>query len=296
MSLRLMRVFRSVAENKNFSRAAEQLQITRPAISQAITQLEEQLDVKLFNHTTRQVHLTPEGELYFHHAIDILERIELMEDQLKKPMSGPAGRIRIEASPFISKSFLLPHIIDFQGQYPQIEIVLATNDSQIDFKKSATDFSLQIGGEIPNNLIGHQLCDIQFVCCASPQYLAVNGEPKTINDLKKYKSVNLFSKNTGRIIPFSFIDNNNIIEINMQHDIAADDLETCLAYTLADKGIAVLPRFLIEKHIEKGDLVNILESEQLQPQPLRLLSLPAKIENHKLNLFSDWLKNLPIEA
>lgn len=296
MSLRLMRVFRSVAENKNFSRAAEQLQITRPAISQAITQLEEQLDVKLFNRTTRQVHLTPESELYFHHAVDILARIELMEDQLKKPMSGPAGRIRIEVSPLISKSFLLSHIINFQEQYPQIEIVLATSDSQIDFKKSATDFSLQVGGTIPNNLTGYQLCDIQFVCCASPQYIVKNGAPQTTNDLKKHKSVNLFSKSTGRIIPFSFIDNHSIIEINMQHDIAADDLETCLAYTLAGKGIAVLPRFLVEKHIEKGNLAYILENEKLQAQPLRLLSLPAKIENHKLNLFSNWLKNLPIKA
>lgn len=289
MTLRLMRIFRSVAEHKSFSRAAEELDITRPAVSQAITQLEEHLAVKLFNRTTRRVDLTAEGELYYHHVIDILERMEVMEEQLKMPFEGPAGRVRIEASPTVARSYLLPHLVSFQEAYPHIEILLSTNSHYINFNESAIDFALQVGEGSDQDLESHHLADVHFVCCAAPEYLERNGTPESLEDLEKHKAINCFSVGTGRTYPWAFLKNEGLRHIRMHHDIAVTDSETALAYTLAGKGISVIALYLADEHIQSGKLVPILAKFPLANQPLRLVHLPNKVMNQRSKLFFDWL-------
>ncbi|WP_026878070.1 LysR family transcriptional regulator [Ignatzschineria larvae DSM 13226] len=295
MTLRLMKIFRSVAEHKSFSRASEELDITRPAVSQAITQLEEQLQVKLFNRTTRKVTLTTEGELYYHHVVDILERMEVMEEQLKMPFKGPAGRIRIEASAAIAKYFLLPHILSFQQHYPSIEILLGTNESNINFEESAIDFAIQLGSTNDQSIIVQPLAEIKFVCCAAPSYLESYGRPQSLADLDFHKAVNYFSTSTGRTFSWPFIDQKEIKQVHMKHDIAVNDVDTCLAYTVAGKGIAVLARYLAEPYIQEGRLETILEQYPIAQQPLNLLYLPNKLDNPKLKLFYEWLIKSAIE-
>lgn len=292
MTLRLMRIFRSVAEHKSFSRAAEELDITRPAVSQAITQLEEHLAIKLFNRTTRRVDLTAEGELYYHHVIDILERMEVMEEQLKMPFEGPAGRVRIEVSPTLARSYLLPHILSFQESYPHIEILLGTNNHHMNFNESAIDFALQVGEGSEQDLESHHLADVHFVCCASPEYLEKNGMPETLEDLEKHKAINFFSISTGRTYPWSFLKNDGVRYVRMNHDIAVTDAETALAYTLAGKGISVIALYLADEYIQSGLLTPILTQFPLVSQPLKLVHLPNKVMNQRSKLFFEWLTKI----
>lgn len=292
MTLRLMRIFRSVAEHKSFSRASEELEITRPAVSQAITQLEDHLSVKLFSRTTRRVDLTTEGELYYHHVIDILERMEVMEEQLQMPFEGPAGRVRIETTPTIARSYLLPHLIRFQETYPHIEILLGTSSNYVNFNESAIDFALQVGEGHEQDLEAHLLADVHFICCASPQYLAGHGVPESLDDLEKHKAINYFSVGNGRINPWSFVKGDGVRYIRMNHDIAVTDSETALAYALAGKGITVMALYLADEHIKSGKLVPVLEDYPLVSQPLKLVHLPNKVLNQRSKLFFDWLTKL----
>ncbi|MHC5225415.1 LysR family transcriptional regulator [Ignatzschineria sp. LJL83] len=296
MSVRLMRIFRSVAEHYSFSKAAEELEITRPAISQAITQLEESLDVKLFNRTTRSVKLTPEGSLYFHHVVDILERIELMEDQLKLPFQGPVGRVRIDTTPAIARGFLLPLITSFQEKYPNIEILLGTHSYHADFNESAIDFMLQVGdisnpsGDGSNqDLVCHVLDDVHFICCASPDYLNAHGTPTTLEELERHTAINHFSISTGRTYPWVFLKNKNLKYIRINHNIAVTDSEMTLAYTLAGKGISVLPYYLAIKYIQTGELIPVLEDFPLATRPLNLLYSKNKVMSQRSKTFIKWL-------
>lgn len=295
MTLRLMRIFRSVAEHTSFSRASEELNITRPAVSQAITQLEEHLQVKLFNRTTRRVELTPEGDLYYHHVIDILERMEQMEEQLQVPFDGPAGRIRVEVCPSIAKAFLLPHILSFQEEYPNIEILLGMNSSNLNFNESAIDFSFQLGSVTQPEVMSHELGMVDFVCCASPLYIKKHGAPKSLEALSEHKAINYFSQNTGRVIPWPFIENNNVHNIIMEHDIAMNDIETCLEYAAAGKGIVVVSQFLAKPKIKEGLLIPILEDNPIAPQPLNMIYGMNKTTNKKLQTFIDWMNRVSVQ-
>lgn len=291
MTVRLMRIFRSVAEHYSFSKAADELNITRPAISQAITQLEESLDVKLFNRTTRSVKLTPEGELYFHHVIDILERIELMEEQLKLPFQGPVGRVRIDTTPAIARGFLLPLINSFQEKYPNIEILLGTHSYHANFNESAIDFMLQVGDVANQDLVCHLLDDVHFICCASPEYLATNGTPTVLEELEQHTAINHFSISTGRTYPWVFLKSNILKNIRIHHSIAVTDSDIALAYTLAGKGISVLPYYLANKYLQNGELVPLLEEFPLVTRPLNLLYSTNKVMSQRSKLFIKWLIN-----
>lgn len=296
MTLRLMRIFRSVAEHTSFSRASEELNITRPAVSQAITQLEEHLQVRLFSRTTRRVDLTPEGDLYYRHVIDILERMTLMKDQLKIPFNGPAGRIRIEVCPSIAKNFLVPYILEFQEMYPHIDILLDASTSIVNFSESEVDFALQLGGSTQQDVISHEIGKINYVCCASPDYIRRNGMPKSLDDLSAHKAVNCFSDNTGRTLPWPFLDNGVVRSISMNHDIAVNDDEICLTYATAGKGIAMLAQFLAQEQIKKGALIPILEDHPIVSKPLNLLYTPSKTNNKKLQLFIDWMTKMELHT
>lgn len=295
MTLRLMRIFRSVAEHTSFSRASEELNVTRPAVSQAITQLEEHLQVKLFNRTTRRVELTPEGELYYHHVIDILERMEQMEEQLQVPFDGPAGRIRIEVCPSIAKNFLLPHLISFQEEYPNIEILLGTNTANVNFNESAIDFTFQLGSVNQQEVTSHEIGVVDFVCCASPIYIKKHGAPKSLDALSEHKGINYFSQNTGRILPWPFVENDTIRHVIVEHDIATNDIETCLEYATAGKGIVVVSQFLAKDKIKEGLLIPILEDNPIVSQPLSMVYGANKATNKKLQIFIDWMNNIPMQ-
>ena len=233
--------------------------------------------------------MTPEGELYFHHVVDILERIELMEEQLKLPFQGPVGRVRIDTTPAIARGFLLPLINSFQEKYPNIEILLGTHSYHADFNESAIDFMVQVGDVSNQELVCHLLDDVHFTCCAAPEYLSAQGTPKTLEELEEHTAINHFSIGTGRTYPWVFLKDKGLKYVRMNHNIAVTDSDTALAYTLSGKGISVLPYYLANKYIQKGELIPILEEFPLATRPLNLLYSKNKVMSQRSKLFIKWL-------
>ncbi|MGB2079493.1 MAG: LysR family transcriptional regulator, partial [Vibrio sp.] len=121
-------IFCAVADSGGFSAAAEQLDLQVAKVSRAIRRLETQLEVSLFNRTTRQVVLTEEGERFIAQVRQGLNQIEQAEQQLQFGASHVAGRLNIDAaSPFLMHQ-IIPHIADFMQAYPDVRIELTSNE------------------------------------------------------------------------------------------------------------------------------------------------------------------------
>lgn len=288
--LRLMKIFITVADHLSFTRASEELDIARPSISQAIQQLEEHLNTKLLNRTTRSVSLTPEGELYYDHATSILEQINTMEKKLNENLKLPTGRVRLDASPSIVKNFLKQHIIAFRDQYPDIELLIGSSDENIDFTESAVDCALRIGEIGRDDIIAFPLGKITFGCYTTPEYIQIHGMPHDLASLEEHTAINYFSNDNNRTLYWPFIQNNEIMPINMKHQIAVNDAETCLAFCLEGIGIAVIADFLAQPYVKQGSLRPILKQIPLESRPLNLLYTPIQNHNQKKRLLIDWLK------
>ena len=123
------RIFYAVANNRNISRAAKELYISQPAISKSIQKLEDNLDVKLFERSSRGVTLTPEGELLYKHVKSAFETLAIGEDRLRRSIALGLGNLTIGASSTLCKYVLLPYLKDFIKEYPHINISIACHST-----------------------------------------------------------------------------------------------------------------------------------------------------------------------
>ena len=246
-----LEILLAVADHGGFSAAANALDIQVAKVSRAITRLEQEHACSLFTRTTRKVSLTQEGERFIMAIRSAMEQIAGAEFALTAQKTRPSGRLRIDAaSPFVLHQ-LVPLIKPFRSAYPDIELELVSNDSIIDLIEKRTDLAIRIGGLSDSGLHATLLGRSILHLVASPDYLAINGIPKTVEELALHD-----------IIGFSDIANLNklptIPPIQLSIDIKASSGETVRQLCLAGNGIALLSNFMVSEDIKAGRLISLL--------------------------------------
>ncbi|MBU1293546.1 MAG: LysR family transcriptional regulator [Gammaproteobacteria bacterium] len=255
-----LEILLAVADHGGFSAAANALDIQVAKVSRAITRLEQEHACSLFTRTTRKVSLTQEGERFIMAIRSAMEQIAGAEFALTAQKTRPSGRLRIDAaSPFVLHQ-LVPLIKPFRAAYPDIELELVSNDSIIDLIEKRTDLAIRIGGLSDSGLHATLLGRSILHLVASPDYLAINGIPKTVEELALHD-----------IIGFSDIANLNklptIPPIQLSIDIKASSGETVRQLCLAGNGIALLSNFMVSEDIKAGRLISLLIESIQTPNP-----------------------------
>lgn len=186
--LKTLHWFVIVSELGNFSATAARFKVTPSAVSMAISRLERQLSTRLFQRTTRQLHLTPEGEIFLEKARECIALLNGAAEQLKDLSQEPNGRIRLSASPSLRRPHLLPMLADFLARYPKVSIENSFDPQAPDLIRDGIDIAIVRGGTTTSdsNYVTRTLCKLPVVLVASPTYLARNGVPKTIGDLHEH--------------------------------------------------------------------------------------------------------------
>ena len=158
----LYRIFYTVANNKNITKASEELMISQPAISKSIKNLEEQLGGELFIRTKRGVILTPEGQEFYQYIRQAIEYITSAENKFSELINLESGTIRIGISATLTKEFLIPYIEKFHKKYPNINIQITTDVSSILFTKLRNGLIDMIVLNINDKNYGN---DIEIIKC-----------------------------------------------------------------------------------------------------------------------------------
>lgn len=255
-----LETFITIANTGSFTSAANQLDTQVAKVSRAITRLECDLKVTLFNRSTRRIDLTEEGQLFLEYVTEGLDIISRGEEALNNLQSNPAGKLRVDAaSPFLYHQ-LIPYIEDFQLAYPGITLELLSNESIVDLIEKKTDIAIRIGKLSDSNLYAKKLGLSKLRIVASPRYLNKKGAPTCIDDLKEHQIIgfadspklnNWFLKGT----------------ISLKPSITASSGEAIRQLCINGNGIAVLSDFMVKKDIEKQVLVEILPNSILSPNP-----------------------------
>ncbi|MFV0548024.1 LysR family transcriptional regulator [Limnobaculum xujianqingii] len=250
----------AVADSGGFSAAAEQLDIQVAKVSRAVARVEKQLNTTLFSRTTRRVELTEEGSLFIEKVRVGLEKLSEAEEWLKIRHEKPSGRLRIDsASPFILHQ-ITPHIKDFSQRYPLIDIELSASDGIINLLEKRTDLAIRIGKLEDSTLHARVLGHSKLWLVASPEYLQLSGVPETPQQLLSHRLLGF--------IPPSALNNWSVGSgINITPDIAVSNGEVLRQLCLEGNGIACLSNFMVQRDIEKGDLVVILAEQMQSPHP-----------------------------
>jgi len=256
-------VFVAVVQYGGFSPAARFLGISKSAVSKRISQLEQQLGVKLLHRTTRKLSLTEAGEHYFEHALKANLAARDAEDAVAQLQGEPQGRLRINSPMSFGRLHMAPMIPEFLKKYPKIRIDLVMDDKRLDLVSGGFDLAIR-GGALPDStLVARRLATLNSVLCASPDYLERHGYPQQLDDLLQHNCLSFSYSNDVK--EWSFTQGSQRHSVVVSGNYQVNNSEALLEAVLQGLGIARLPTFVAGPDIRTGRL-KVLFSEYKMPE------------------------------
>ena len=183
-----MRVFVEIVDRGSISAAADALDMSRAMASRYLEGLESWLGVRLLHRTTRKLSLSDAGE----QALKGFREMVALADDVHAQASQQGevqGRLRITSSPSFAQAQLTAAVVDFQQEYPKVEIDLMMVDRTVDLVQDRIDLAIRLSNRIDDTLVARRLAVCHSVLCASPSYLARAGVPKKPEDLERHRCV-----------------------------------------------------------------------------------------------------------
>ncbi|CAM3809579.1 LysR family transcriptional regulator [Rouxiella silvae] len=280
-------VFVTVVESGSFSRAAEQLGQDNSVVSRTIKRLEQKLDIQLLNRTTRQISLTHEGERYFTRVQKILQDMAAAENDLLEHRNEPQGLLRIDAATPVILHVLSPLVAEFTRRYPKMTLSLYSSESNINLIDQKVDVAVRVGELEDSSLRARKLMLSYRHVLASPAYLQQWGVPKSVDDLANHRCLGFNEVLALNKWPLLCADGQ---QLTITPFVSAGSGETLRQLCLSGNGIACLSDFMINKDIERGDLVALLVPDVMRiAMPLHAVYYSDQAVSTRIRCFIDFL-------
>lgn len=265
--LRLIELFVATCDESSFAGAARRCHTDPSTVSKAISRLESQLACQLFQRSTRRLRITPAGQRYADTVRPLLQQLNACEHELQHLNDAPAGTLRITSAVCYAHLYLQPLLKAFCQRYPAIQLQLEVNDLHQDLIDHDIDIALRTGYVKDSRLVARRLSPMDFLICASPQYLAARGTPTTAEDFLQHSWIGFRIKQTQQLQPVFLPDKQGQYQLYslVRHHIT-DDGETMAALCADGLGIAQLPHFLARQGLQTGALVSLFPYYR-PPQP-----------------------------
>jgi len=287
-SLEGLKTVIAVVETHSFTAASERLGMSKALVSKYVGEVEKQLNIRLFNRTTRQISLTEAGKNYYQHAITLLEQYATMVDSVTGEQSSPRGLLRISAPVTFGEMKLAPLMPKLLQQFPDLEIELQLTNSAVDMLEDAIDVRIRIGGVDDSTMIARHLQTIPLVLSASKNYLTVKGRPVTPEQLADHNCIIDSNFRIGKHWPLIAKDNKSHT-ITVKSKMAVNSPQAVREMAIAGGGIAMTPKFIVDDAIENGQLQQILPEYTTLEFGLFAIYPHRKYIAKKVRCFIDFL-------
>lgn len=284
-----LRSFLRVAELGSFTRAADSLGLPKASVSLAVQRLEAEVGVQLLHRTTRRVRLTADGAQYQQRARDLLDDMEDLQGMFRRETGQLTGRLRVDMSSGLARQLVVPHLPDFLGQHPGLEIELSGTDRRVDLVREGFDCVLRVGPLDDNTLVARPLGVMHIVNCASPAYIAARGMPQTLADLATHALIHYVGTLGQRSPGFEYFDGQAYQSLPMGGPLTVNSGEAYSAAALAGLGIIQVPRLGARAALARGDLVEVLPQSVAEPMPVTLLYAQRRHLPRRVAAFMDWV-------
>ncbi|MCW3482170.1 LysR substrate-binding domain-containing protein [Neisseriaceae bacterium JH1-16] len=269
-SLATLRLFRLIAEQGSFSRAAERLELSSGAASKQISALEASLGVRLLQRSTRRLSLTEAGRLYYHHCVKALDELELAEQALQALGDTPRGRLRVAVPIAFGQLFLQQHLPGFLRAYPEVALDLVLSDHYVDLVEDGFDLALRISSGLPDSrLVARTIGPLGRALVASPGYLAAAGPLAHPSDLGQHAT--LIHTLSGGYAEWSFQRGDEEVRVPVRGRLSVNSSMLLRTSLLDGLGLTLTPTLAVQDLLADGRLVEVLPD--WAPQGLKLFAL-----------------------
>lgn len=281
VNLEYYRVFYYVAQTGSLSRAAEQLSVSQPAVSQSLRQLENTLGTSLFTRTSRGVKLTKEGELLFSYVRRGYENIETGEKKLRQMLNLDIGELHIGASDMTLRFYLLPYLEKFHEKHANIKVSVtnAPTPETLGYLENETiDFGV-VSGPLPEmpQVEAIKVREIQDTFVAARRFIQYRNRTLDLHDLEKLPLISLEGKTSSRSYIDSFMAKNGVT-IRPEFELATSDM--IVQFALRNLGVGCVVRDFAAPFLESGQLFELRFNKYIPQRNFyvtvnRNVSLPA---------------------
>jgi LysR family transcriptional activator of dmlA len=257
-------IFVAIIQQGGFSHAAKFLGLSNGLISRRIAQLESTLGVTLINRTTRQIHLTPEGEVFWQHAQRIQQELDVALSLIQSSSQKPKGTIRISAPIYFGRHVLAPIIIKFLNNFSDIKVELILTNQKLDLIKEHLDMVIRGVGYSDNNLLEDSTMQMKFLAkyniglYASPEYLTKQGVPQTVSELDNHTIINLLNKSANSQEKWKYTYKNKAGFINIAPKFSSNEAESCMMACMSGYGIGKFADVYVKKASQQQLLCPVL--------------------------------------
>lgn len=282
-----MQVFVKAVELGSISAAAVELDLSSQVAGKHIRFLEQVLEIKLLNRTTRQQSLTDAGRIYYEKAKHILAEMEEAEAFLAETRSTPRGKLRISAPVTFGNHALAPAITEFLNIYPEVSVELNLSNRKIDLVEEGYDIIFRSGELQDSGLLSRGLAPYRLVLCASPKYINSSDLLRTPDDLKNHECL-VFTHSVLRT-QWSFKGADGISSVLITGRFWTNSGEALRVAAIAGQGLLLQPYELVADDLANGRLVQVLTEYEPVVGALHILYSRDRRMTPKLKSFIDFI-------
>jgi len=254
---RLM-VFTVVAQKKSFTEAARTLKISKSAVSQQVSTLENELGARLLNRTTRELSLTALGTTLLKRCSVLQDQLSLVFNDLEKAGIDPKGRFAVTYPHSLESTVVLPAIEQLSSEFPNLEPELFADDSPLDLVERQLDAAIHIG-ELPDSTNrALPVGNLTEIFCASPRYVSANGDIVSIDDFSQHRWISTSWQTPKATV--SLLKNQQKSVVQLRQFAKTNTLPAALGLVSRSLGFALVPDVIAKPLIKSGELVHIAQS------------------------------------
>ncbi|MFX1677718.1 LysR family transcriptional regulator [Mitsuaria sp. CC2] len=285
--------FARVARQGSFTRAADELGVTRAAVSQNLKALERQLGVRLLHRTTRDMSLTEAGQQLLDTLVPALEKIERAVQRLGDVDGAPSGLLRINTSRLAARALLAPHLAEFHQRYPAVKVELVMADSLSNIIADGCDVGIRLGHSLSEHVVAVPITPpLSMAVVASPTYLDRRGTPKTVEDLIGHDCINYRFAGSGALREWDFNEPGSAGRHFTQAvagSFTSNDDESMVTAAVQGLGLIQIVDIAVRPQLADGSLVRVMREWTHELAAFYLYSPSREHRPAKVQALHDFL-------
>jgi DNA-binding transcriptional LysR family regulator len=294
MEIESLRTFVEVMRRGSFAAVARARNVDPSSVSRTVAGLEEQLGVRLFQRTTRQLSPTEAAAGYFERVSPLIDELERAALLAADSGEVPRGTLRVTAPVTFAQVNLMPLVPEFARRYPELSFELFLTDKSLDLVEERIDLAIRLGKLTESSYVAHRLVEMNYVVAASPDYLRRHGRPKTPHELAQHECLRYPVPGYGPRWRFQLAEE-PVFEVAVRGRVLASNGVALRQCAVGGMGILMLPRWNVADELRSGALIELFSEYRATSSEFELgawLLYPSRSYLPlKARLFADFLKD-----
>ncbi len=281
----LISIFMAVVDTNGFAGAARKLNISPPAVTRAINELEKQLGVRLLTRTTRVVRMTEAGARYVEDCRRILADLTEADESVAGLHGAPRGRLTLTAPVMFGARFVTPIVTEYLGRYPEVSATCLFLDRVVNMLDEGVDVAIRIGELPDSSMQAIRVGRVRRVICASPEYLKKHGTPKKPPDLHQH---NIISASSVTPTPeWQLVKDGVLHRVKLQPRISTSTNDSAVAAAVDGFGLTRLLSYQVADQLRDKQLKTILNDYEPAELPVHVVHREGRNASQKVRAFLD---------